>query len=574
MSTEATNVEPKIIGKGIADQKMSPAGDPAPLKERPVMNTAIELLRARKYKELWRQCCGFIDLSLPDFMSIQRRLLLEQIDLLEQSELGRAVMHGASPRTVEEFRAQVPLTTYKDYAPSLLKQRAEALPVKPMMWGHTSGRTGEYDFKWCPITGGQWAEIEKLTIAAFCFCSCQKRDQVNIRLHDKILYGAAPSPYVTGLLARYAFSRLFDFVPPLDEAETLSFQERYKRAFSLALTGGLDFYTALPSVIVNTAERFGQRSGNKNIAGLIKQPKMLPRILKGVIRSKLAGRPMLPKDVWSIKGIVSGGSDASVYRDKIEDMWGKKPLDMYACTEGLVIALQTWDFEGLTFYPYLNFFEFIPEEESMKARIDPNYKPTTLLLNEVVPGHNYQLVITTFHGAPFVRYVVGDMIRITELRNERLNIDIPQMIYHSRVDDMIDIAGFTRLTETVIWKALEKSEIAYEDWAMRKELKDKPILHLYLELKKGTRLTAEQVRNMVHEQLASLDKPYFELNSCVGLKPLEVTLIHEGAFMRYMAKQQAAGVELGRMKVCHLNPSDETIDFLVADPIRVVESIR
>ena len=252
-----------------------------------------------------------------------------------------------------------------------------------------------------------------------------------------------------------------------------------------------------------------------------------------------------------------------MYRKKIEEMWGRPAVDVYACTEGMIIALQTWDYQGLTFYPTYNFFEFIPEEESLRSRADPLYQPSTLLLDEVKPGENYELVITNFHGGAFVRYKLGDMIKITSMRNEQLNIDIPQMVYHSRVDDMIDIAGFTRLTESVIWKAIENTGIAYEDWAARKEIKDKPILCLYLEPRASNHLTADEVATLVHEQLRILDTPYSELESYLGLKPLEVTLVPQGAFSRYMMKQQAAGVELGRVKVSHINPTADVIDFLL-----------
>ncbi|MCJ7743889.1 MAG: GH3 auxin-responsive promoter family protein, partial [Dehalococcoidales bacterium] len=85
------------------------------------MSTLIELFRQGKHEELWRRCCGFIDLSLEDFMRIQRQLLLEQLELLKKSELGRYIMHELSPRNVDEFRELVPLTTYDDYAPYLLK---------------------------------------------------------------------------------------------------------------------------------------------------------------------------------------------------------------------------------------------------------------------------------------------------------------------------------------------------------------------------------------------------------------------------------------------------------------------
>ncbi len=548
---------------GKTEENLKPSIKTEAIANRRVMDHCIELLRSKKYEELWNQCCGYIDLSLEETMQIQKRLLLEQLPRLNSSEIGKVVMRGASPETLEEFRKQVPLTTYKDYSQYLLSRREDVLPVKPLFWGHTSGRSGEYDFKWCPLTSGQWEEIEKLTIAAFAFCSCEKRGQIKIRLHDKILYGAAPAPYVTGLLSRYAFSRIFDFLPPLDEAEGMSFAERGKKGVIQALHEGIDFYSALPSVLVNVAERTGQGGGKRDFKALLRDPKFGARVIGGVIKSKRAHRPMLPKDLWSLKGLISAGSDGSVYREKIKEMWGRNPLDMYACTEGLVISLQTWDYEGMTFYPSLNFFEFIPEEDCLRAKIDSSFQPKTLLLDEVEAGKNYQLVITNFHGGPFVRYVVGDMVKITALRNEKLKIDIPQMVYHSRVDDMIDIAGFTRLTESIIWKAIEKSGIKYEDWTARKELKDKPVLHLYIEMKQNGHHTPENIADVVHPQLALLDKPYSELESYLGLKPLEVTLIPEGAFNRYMLKQMEAGVELGRIKVSHLNTPDAVINFLV-----------
>jgi hypothetical protein len=559
MSTETTR--PQNISS--APVKPPLPGVEKPLVNRRIMDSGVQLLRKRQYKELWKQTCSFIDLSLPEVMNIQKNLLLEQLPLLRKSGIGQAIMGGAAPQTVAEFRRQVPLTTYKDYSAYLLKRQEDALPVQPLLWGHTSGRTGEYDFKWCPLTSGQWEEIEKLTFAAFAFCSCSQREDIKFRLHDKLLYGAAPAPYVTGLLSRYAFSRIFDFLPPLDEAEAMSFQERGKQGITQALSKGLDFYSALPSVLVNVAERMGQGGGKKDIKALLRNPGLAARIMKGVLKSKLAHRPMLPKDVWTLKGLISAGSDGSVYKEKIRQMWGRTPMDMYACTEGLVISLQTWDYEGLCFYPSLNFFEFIPEEDVLKSKLDSTFKPRTFLLDEVEPGQNYQLAITNFHGGPFMRYVVGDMIRITARRNDRLNIDIPQMVYHSRVDDMIDIAGFTRLTESVIWKALEQSRIAYEDWTARKELKTKPILHLYIEPKGKDGQTPEYYAGLIHEQLKILDKPYSELESYLGLKPLEVTLVPSGAFNRYMLNQLQAGVELGRMKVSHLNPPDKVIDFLV-----------
>jgi hypothetical protein len=115
------------------------------------MIRAIELLRQGRREELWQMCCGFLSLSLDELMDIQKRLLLEQLGLLNGCALGEKIMRGAKPKTVEEFRQQVPLTTYKDYCPELLDKREDILPAKPESWVRTSGKSGEYSCKWVPI---------------------------------------------------------------------------------------------------------------------------------------------------------------------------------------------------------------------------------------------------------------------------------------------------------------------------------------------------------------------------------------------------------------------------------------
>jgi len=95
------------------------------------MPRPIDLLKQEREEDLWRMCCGFINLSLEQFMIIQKRLLVEQIGLLKGCELGRKMMRGAMPETVEEFREQVPLTTYTDYLPELEERKEEILPAKP-----------------------------------------------------------------------------------------------------------------------------------------------------------------------------------------------------------------------------------------------------------------------------------------------------------------------------------------------------------------------------------------------------------------------------------------------------------
>ena len=523
-----------------------------------------KLFHQAKYDELWQRCCGFIDLSPNDFMSIQRRLLFEQLGLLKNCELGRIILKGANPKTLDEFRHQVPLTTYADYAPYLLEQREDILPRPPVLWQHTSGKSGEYTFRWVPVTAEQLEQIEPLIFALVFFSSCDDRKTFTVREHDSVLYGMAPPPYATGTMARAFPHEQFHFLPPVEQAEKMTFEDRLKTGFDMALNDGLDICFALSSVAVAIGERFSQRGRSADLMKLLQHPKALARLSQGLIRSKVLGRQLLPRDIWSLKGLITFGIDGSVYREKIKKMWGRYPLDFHGCTEAVIIATQTWDYQGMTFVPNLQLFEFIREEDSLRCLADPTYQPPTYLMDEITPG-NYELVITSFHGGPFVRYRLGHLVKITALKNERLNINIPQMSFLSRVDDQIDIAGFTRLSEKVIWQAVENSGIPYSDWVARKEIrKEKPALHLYLELANGDGRGQDEISSIVHEELKKLDQPYADLETFTGLNPLEVTLLPPGAFATYKERQRSAGADLTRLKPPHINPSADTISALAS----------
>ena len=524
------------------------------------MTTIADLLKQGRTEEAWQRCCGFIDLSLPDFMRIQSRLLEEQLELMKRSELGKFLMNGAAATTVADFRDRLPLTTYDDYAPYLVEKREDALPMKPALWQYTSGKSGSYPFRWAPVTGEQLKEIESLILAMLFFSGCKHRGDIAFDVNDRVLYGMAPPPYATGTMVHAFPHELFRFLPPVEEAEKESFEQRMQRGFDLALSDGLDVCFAMSSVANAIADRFRGKGNSTRIATLLRRPKALARLLRGLVRARMAGRKLLPRDIWDLKGLITFGIDSSVYRERNAEMWGREPLEFHGSTETVLIAMQTWDHAGMTFIPYLNFFEFIPEDESLRSREDPSYQPKTLLLDEVTTG-KYELVITSLHGGPFLRYRLGHLIEITALRNEELDIDIPQMVFLTRVDDQLDIAGFTRLSEKTLWQAIENTGFACPGWVARKEVDDAPTLHLYVETEEDA--AAAEVAAAIHAELCRLDTPYAEMESFTGLRPIKVTLVPDGAFAGYETMQRALGSDLTQLKPPHINPSDDVVDFLM-----------
>jgi hypothetical protein len=490
-------------------------------------------------------------------------------------------MRGAMPTTVEEFRKQVPLTTYADYLPELAGKREDVLPAKPAYWIRTSGKSGEYDviIKWVPMSESFVREYERVCAGFALFSLANRRGDVSrVKEHLKILYTTGTLEYVSGFSALLAQQALgYDLLP--SNGEELSFQERIKAGFEEALYQGIDGFGGVPSVLVAVGEQIKHQSGGTNIRPLLGHPKALFRVMRGLVRSKLAHRPMLPKDLWSIKGIVGSGADSAIFDKRIEELWGRRPLEMYGGTESGVYALQTWDYEGMTFIPSLNFFEFIPEKEYFKWQFDNSYQPKTVLLDEVKPGENYEVVITNLHGGVLTRYRPGDLIKITSLRNEKLNIDIPQMVFERRADELIDIAGFGRLTEKIIWEAIENAGIPYTDWTARKEvLGDRAVLHIYLEPKDNYIASEQGVAAAIYEQFKKLDTKYHyniygsvfgDTESVLALKPIEVTLLPQNAFAKYTSQKQAEGADLGHLKPSHINPSDKILSLLAAPKVAV-----
>jgi len=519
-----------------------------------------KFFHSRDKSKIWQRHCGFLDLSLREFMEIQEHLLLDEIEMVTQSPLGKKIMKGANPKSAEEFRQLVPLTTYDDYAPYIGNCQEDALAEKPCYWAHTSGKGG--NFKWVPFASRADEVICRNMIGAWILASAKQKGEVNVQPGGKMLFNLPGRPYFSGCLAFSVSQRIsFPTIPPLEEAEGMEFKERIEKGFEIALRTGVDFLASMSSVLIKIGEDFSERSGNMKFSRSMLHPVVLFRLLRAWLRCKIIERrELLPKDLWPVKAIFAWGTDTSIYREQILHYWGGMPYEIYGATEASVIAMQSWTKKWMTFLADSVFLEFIPEAEWLKSRGDKEYQPTTVLLNEVEEGGIYEIVITNFYGMPFLRYRLGDLIKIVALGDDETNL--PQMVFQARADDIIDIAGFTRLDEKTVWQAIVDTGIRYEDWTMRKEYdQDKPMLRLYIELKENRK--AKEVERLVHQQLKAISQDYKNLVSMLEIQPLRVKLLSEGTFQRYLEEKQRAGVDLAHLKPPHMNASDTLIGELI-----------
>ncbi len=402
-------------------------------------------------------------------------------------------------------------------------------------------------------------------MAAFVLAMARRRGEVRLEEKDVLVYNAPPRPYASGIaLVSVQEQFPFRFVPPAELTESLTFQERLELSFKMAMVTGIDVVGSITSVLVKLGERFASGAGGTKLTRDLLHPQAMWRVGRALLRSRLAGRPMLPKDLWPVKGVICGGTDTGLYKDIIAEYWGATPYEVYAATEaGITAAIQAWDKKGLYFFPDAVFFEFIPEEEWARNREEPAYTPRTVLLDEVQTGQRYELVITSLDGGAFLRYRLGDMVRFIALRDEETGIALPSMECVGRSDDLIDLAGFTGLIdEPMIGRAVFDAGFPYEDWSARKESRlDGAQLHIYLELKGSAAVT--DVQSRIHENLKTLNPFYADLETVLQMQPLRVTVLEPGTFRAYYLERQAAGADLAHLKPPRMGASDATIDDLL-----------
>lgn len=456
-----------------------------------------EKLKKHQYNEIWQQYCGFLDLSMEGYMKIQRRLMEEQIQLWSNCGLGQSILKGKHPKNLEEFRKMVPLTEYEDYADILLTKQPDMLPGNPVIWIQTTWEGGKHPIKVAPYTRSMLDTYRNNVMACLILSTSREKGSFDVASTDKFLYALAPLPYATGLFPLALGEEIdIEFLPAIKDAVNMSFSERNKLGFKMAMQ----------------------------------------------------------KDLFHLKGFMVAGTDNLCYKDDLEELWGIRPMELFAGTEPSMMGTETWTRKGMYFFPDNAFYEFITEEDMLKNHADPSYIPPTYLMDEVRPGEKYELVFTILKGGAFARYRCGDMYRCVGLENREDETRIPRFEYVDRVPWIIDIAGFTRISENGIQNVIGLSKLPITNWVATKEYNEqnRPYLHMYVELERDALLnnamSATILKDLLSTYFKYIDQDYRDLKKILGMDPLQVTILTCGTFETY---EKRTGKKLYHMSPSH-----------------------
>ena len=312
--------------------------------------------------------------------------------------------------------------------------------------------------------------------------TAREKGDINVSKGDRVLYGGAPLPYATGLMPSLVKEEInLEWLPDPNEKNGLSFSERIKKGFTMAHKGGIDFFFGIGSVANYITENFSSASSGKSKGKIKVSPDIALRYLKARYLSRRDQRPVQPGDIFRPKAFICAGTDAHCYRSRLAKAWGTEPFELAAGTESTCIGTETWEHNGMYFFPDACFYEFIPEDEIQHCLENKDYQPRTCLMNEVRTGGLYELVISVLKGGAFMRYRIGDVYRCVSAGTAG---SLPTFTFDDRVSSVIDIAGFTRLTESTIGDVVALSKLGINDWLAKKEYshEGQPYLHMYIEL--------------------------------------------------------------------------------------------
>ena len=481
-------------------------------------------------ERLWKKYCGFLDLSIDEYLGIQESLLMHQIDLVSSSTLGKKFM-PYKPQSVADFRRIIPFTTYQDYARYLDRQSSSFLPEGHYQWACADKKDG--DLKWIPFTQDAILAASRCLIGSVILACADKKDDVKIGHGSKILHNLPPSPYVTALYARVVAQQTgIHFIPNRFTPQRTESRNLTQRELESYLSSEIDLLAVSGITLYKTGEKLADHLGQIEFNYHILSPEYLWRLLFGWIRSQREHRNLLPRDIWFVKGILSSGPEAIVYQDKILEYWGKKPLMIYQAPEAGIIATQAWNKKNYTFLPTASFHEFIPEEEVLRNRNNSDYCPRTVLLNQVKPGKIYEVVISSFYGMPFLRYRLGDMIRIIDMEDQETGIKLPQMMIESRTDEMIEVGNLCRLNEKDILQAIANAGLKYVDWCLYVgEENGQHYLNIYIEPRENK--DEKELEDTIETELTKISSEYRKNRTAQGSPFLKVIILPKGSFKTY-----------------------------------------
>jgi hypothetical protein len=188
------------------------------------------------------------------------------------------------------------------------------------------------------------------------------------------------------------------------------------------------------------------------------------------------------------------------------------------------------------------YFEFKDENGELKK------------MSEIKQTKVYGVVATSF-GGTFVRYDIGDMIRVDDIRDDGM----PIFSFWGRENAIIIVGGYPLITEAVAAQVMAKAGLSLSDkWAFTKSFEGQEKVLVFMENTWG--LSEDEAAKRIFESMGSLIYFFKQYVRQFGIADpgqlIKVVYLKRGAFLRYSMERAKQGHPMGQIKPPRIIPSE------------------
>ncbi len=485
---------------------------------------------------------------------LQEEFLLKLLKDNADTEYGKKY-HFSEIRSIDEYRKKVPFSLFDDYAPYIdrmvkngEKNLITAYPV--VQYAETSGSVGVP--KKIPVSDRSMKIYTKYTISRVTKLADNYykkkfghhlpigRGFNQLEIVDRTLPDGTPLGNISGSAAK-SYRALFPYylTSPLPVLYPKGYMNMmYLKVlfalkdrdmsfiFSVFMTNVVDMMVYIeqnyemlchdietgtfdPSIEIDEGSR----------RELLKEMKPDPERARELLSEFEKGfdDPIIPR-IWKKMSFICtiGTGGFAAYTERMRRYSGPVPIDfsIYGASEAMMAACTEIEVPEFALLCDSCFFEFLPANA-------PEDATETLLIDELEPGEDYEIIITNLSG--FYRYRIKDVVRVLGYEGES-----PKITFAYRKSQLLDLAG-DKITEAMMNQTIkEMSEelgVIISDFVVYPNREVSPAHYEFiieadrpLDVKK-----CDYYRDVLEEKLFKINPVYKE---CVDTKEIDHAVLY------------------------------------------------
>lgn len=532
-------------------------------------------------------------------METQKKTLLKILKKNSDCELGKKY-NFASISSIKEYQANVPLSTFDDYAP-LIDRMVEGgesniiTSSKVVRYTSSSGSVGKPKLQ--PKTARDLWNMQCMGFAATPACASnwfKKKGTfkklptqmgplvVNLNGHKlengMMCNGAAQVPFTfLAPIIKFFSTTPSDILFPEDTENTdvSYFQLRialerkdvtYLGSIVITLLTTMFEYLEenwemivddIENGTINSKVRCPDSLRKKYEKKFKPNPKRAAELRKefekGFDTDVPIAKRVWPKLCWGY-GMI--GSTLAAYVEKLRRYVGDLPMHNmgYAASEGFMAMPVELNVNDAVVLPRSLFYEFLP--------VDAPEGTTPLTMDQVEVGKDYEIIITNFSG--LYRYRLLDVVHITGMYNNAPRIEF---LYRTNIGmNLANEKTTTQMLDYVAQKAENHFGLDFSGYSFYGDSKCKePHYVFFIENKDGKRIeNIAEVEAYVDEQFRQVNEKYDKYRTWNMIHPAKVLELKPGSYDNYKKSLEANGRVLNQIKPITVINTPEREDFFFA----------